>query len=611
MQPSRVAKQIKENVLPSSVSQALETGEDDKVAAAMAALSIPDRDRHREAVAKRLDIRPATVDKMVTGQMSEAKSEATQGRPAVIEQIEPWPDPVDGAALADEMAATVARFAVLPPGAATAVAMWVLHAWAFKSFTLSPILAFIAPTKRSGKSNALFVTGFMCPRRFMTANPTDAAAFRLIERDQPTLILDEVDKLIRRDSNAIDTLINGYQKEAATAIRCAGDDNDVRVFSVWTPKAVALIGKPRPDTLHDRCIVVEMQPKLRQESVERRRDAKLPGELLPIRRRAMRWANDNVATLRDSEPHLPDELHDRAQDNWEPLLAIADLVGGDWPMKARQAAVSLGGSLDADTERLPIRLLDALRAEGFGQHHSYVVITGTEIEELLLVEPDSPWHEVNHGKPITATKVAHLLKPLGLSPKPRHDSGRGKSVRGYRVADFERAFERYLDSTDAMVDPPSRSVRVLEAQAQQAETADSQCQVTDTDLTLSIPEVVNETGLSYALTPSQGGAVGTGSQYPSGPGGSSEGIEVELSSGEPQGRVSRSRGGGESVDDILHADIMASGQRHDNGTFTLSTDKAVDLQVKHGRQSFKEAVEQLMLVREPDVGYVGRAGWQS
>jgi Protein of unknown function (DUF3631) len=40
----------------------------------------------------------------------------------------------------------------------------------------------------------------------------------------------------------------------------------------------------------------------------------------------------------NSEPTLPDELSNKA-DNWEPLIAIADLVGGDWPARARAAAI--------------------------------------------------------------------------------------------------------------------------------------------------------------------------------------------------------------------------------------------------------------------------------
>jgi len=63
--------------------------------------------------------------------------------------------------------------------------------------------------------------------------------------------------------------------------------------------------------------------------------------LLPLRQELETWAVDNIATLAAARPELPDELGDRAQDVWEPLLAIAELAGGDWPERARTAAVAL------------------------------------------------------------------------------------------------------------------------------------------------------------------------------------------------------------------------------------------------------------------------------
>ncbi|MEI6219523.1 MAG: DUF3631 domain-containing protein, partial [bacterium] len=67
-------------------------------------------------------------------------------------------------------------------------------------------------------------------------------------------------------------------------------------------------------------------------------------QLIPFQRRAARWAEDNVAQLQRSDPRSPVELGDREADNWRLLLAIADLAGGDWPRRARVAAVTLSAS---------------------------------------------------------------------------------------------------------------------------------------------------------------------------------------------------------------------------------------------------------------------------
>src|SRR5690606_31858953 len=63
-----------------------------------------------------------------------------QGQPLTLDDPEPWPDPVDGAALLDEIAATFRRFVALPDGADTALALWTIHAHAHDAAEVSPIL---------------------------------------------------------------------------------------------------------------------------------------------------------------------------------------------------------------------------------------------------------------------------------------------------------------------------------------------------------------------------------------------------------------------------------------------------------------------------------------
>ena len=78
------------------------------------------------------------------------------------------------------------------------------------------------------------------------------------------------------------------------------------------------------------------------QSLERENEADYAHLMIPMYFDPMR------ETLRTARPALPEALNDRAQDNWEPLLGIADLAGGDWPKAARDAALEL--SVDAETE---------------------------------------------------------------------------------------------------------------------------------------------------------------------------------------------------------------------------------------------------------------------
>src|SRR5690606_30398835 len=69
-----------------------------------------------------------------------------------------------------------------------------------------------------------------------------------------------------------------------------------------------------------------------------------------------KWLRANLARLEHAEPVMP--LEDRAADTWEPLIAVADLAGADWPDRARYAAETLTAERDgaaASSDR--IRLL--------------------------------------------------------------------------------------------------------------------------------------------------------------------------------------------------------------------------------------------------------------
>jgi hypothetical protein len=77
------------------------------------------------------------------------------------------------------------------------------------------------------------------------------------------------------------------------------------------------------------------------------------------------WASV-VPELEIARPDLPAELDDRAQDSAEPLLAVADLAGSDWPERARRALVELHGGREVDDESAGVRLLADIQT-AFGE----------------------------------------------------------------------------------------------------------------------------------------------------------------------------------------------------------------------------------------------------
>jgi putative DNA primase/helicase len=153
-------------------------------------------------------------------------------------------------------------------------------------------------------------------------------------------------------------LNSGHTRQTAFVIRTIGDDHEPRQFSTWGFKAIAGIGK-RAGTIEDRSIAIDLERKLRDEQVSRLRHAP-DGLFTAMQQKLCRWSSDNGTAIAGARPNLPDALDDRQQDNWEILVAIADLAGGGWPGIARNASVYLSGGKD-DTAPLGGQLLEDMR----------------------------------------------------------------------------------------------------------------------------------------------------------------------------------------------------------------------------------------------------------
>jgi putative DNA primase/helicase len=316
--------------------------------------------------------------------------------------------------------------------------LWCLHAHAHDAGHISPLLAFSSPEKRCGKTTVLAVLQHLVPRPLTASNITSAALFRSVEKWQPSLLIDEADTFLRASDEMRGVINSGHTKNSAFVIRTAGDDHEPRRFRTWSPKAIALIGA-LPDTLEDRAVNIAMRRKRPDERTESFRLGE-SSNLEDLNRRCVRWASDTFARLAAADPDLPGALHDRAKDNWHPLVAIADAAGGDWPARARQAAVALSAD-DEDESSIRTMLLADIR-DLFAERGEDRLTSSTIIEHLVGLE-NHPWPEFKNGKALTTRGLARLLKPFKIVPRtirlPSDDT-----PKGYVLEDFHDAFSRYL-----------------------------------------------------------------------------------------------------------------------------------------------------------------------
>jgi hypothetical protein len=209
-------------------------------------------------------------------------------------------------------------------------------------------------------------------------------------------------------------------------------------FDVFCPKATAGIGG-LPDTILDRAIIIPMQRRSRGESIEKLRERAARALGIPLRD-ALAYHVGRLQDLSVADAGLPAELDDRAQDGWEPLIAIADAAGGDWPDRARRAAVAIFGSRSAADDNLGLRLLADCREVYEGTTED--LLPTAQLRTALITLDQSAWADIR-GREITPHYLGKLLRAFGIESKRSRPSGVGNPVHGYFRAYFRDAWERY------------------------------------------------------------------------------------------------------------------------------------------------------------------------
>lgn len=361
---------------------------------------------------------------------------------------EPFDGHVGGAELLDSLSAGVRRFLVLPDGGADLLALWTIHSHAHDASEISPFLAITSPTMRCGKTTVLQVLLRLVRRPMTASNVTPSTIFRAVDQYGPTLLFDEMDSFIDSNEELRGVLNSGHTRDTAFISRTVpvGRGHEPKSFRTWAPRALALIGS-LPPTLADRSIEIRMERKKKGDSVERARKRALD-TLVPLASMSWTWAQANLEALRVADPAIPAELDDRQQDNWQSLLAIADLADGDWPERARAAARALVADRVEDAER-GIAMLRFLKKAL--ERHGNPLPTRILLDELRRDDnaPVAP-----QGREWSPQGVAALLRPFGIRP---HRMSRtltgGVRDRGYHLEDCEAEFARYCPT------PPGSSHR--------------------------------------------------------------------------------------------------------------------------------------------------------
>jgi hypothetical protein len=474
------------------------------------------------------------------------------GRPIRFDDIEPAPEPVNGAQMLTEIADTISAYVIMDEHQRDAAALGTVFAHTHDFRDVAPIFFIVSPAKRCGKTRLERVVKRAVPKPLMASGTSPAFLARVIEKHRPTVLIDEFDAAVKGDPAMAETLRgqlnSSFDRDGAKIGKCVplpGGGYEEREFSTWAPTWIAGI-KKIPETIEDRSIVLRLKRKLPGQKVRRLR-GKDGGEFDILKRQIVRFVADNERRLREIEPQAPDALDaagDRAADAWDPLFAIADVAGGAWPRRARAAALALSGAdttslgeSDVDVELLSdiAQVLDACdalgptaeqlktdkhiavqaleaasRSDGQRDPRRVIGLGGEQLTNALATFIERRWPAWDKGKPMRPHQLARLLRAYGAVSQPLRD---GDTVfRGYPRDRLDDAIGRYITRT-----PPNpgdlRRYNVTPVEKTE-ENAVFQNVTNDGCNTLRNAENPSNSGLCDGVTPKNGGVWGSGRSRP-------------------------------------------------------------------------------------------------
>ena len=440
-----------ENNINSKISVTDGTIDIDKAIEELVKLSSLEYDNIRRDEARRLGMNVSTLDRLVKDAIKNSSNEDD----SPFAETVPWDEPIDPEELLSGITKTILRFIVCEPETAQAATLWATMTWFMDVVNTAPIAVITAPEKRCGKSILLSILWEISYKPLSSSNLTAATLFRSIEKWHPTLLIDEADTFLK-DNEQLRGLLNaGHSRKFAFTIRCIGDDHEPKRFDLWGAKAFAGIGK-LADTLMDRAITLELRRKLPNEHITRLKYAP-SGTFETLRRKLARFAEDYRDVIKNAKPDLPEALNDRAQDNWEPLLAIADTAGSDYGSSARETAIKLSGN-NEDVQSLGVILLSDIY-EVFEAKKVDRLFTD-ELIKFLCEDKEKRWATYNFSgnlgdffkAKITPKQLGKILSPYsiksvnirGINPTKTWAGKPSDVKKGYSLSQFKDAFQRYL-----------------------------------------------------------------------------------------------------------------------------------------------------------------------
>jgi len=328
-----------------------------------------------------------------------------------------------------------------------AVTLWIAHTFVFTRFSVTPRLIFESPVRGCGKTTALNIIRALAFKTKKTDHVTAAVVFRLIDRDRPTLLIDEADNQDLLVNATLRAVINsGHHCDGKTLRFINGEPTE---FATFAPLAFASISKLPLPILH-RSVVIHMERSpSKLERFDPKTNLEQQQDCIIVYGETLSWAQQCELNL---DPSMPEGLRNRPADNWRVLLSIADACSPAWGKTAREAALALSKNQDED---LAVLLLSDIR-DIFDHRPNVDRLASAVIVAELIDLPHGLWSEWRGPRDnetprkLSQGALARMLSPFGIRPKtiwPPRRGTRDRSAKGYLRKQFETAWASYCSGT--------------------------------------------------------------------------------------------------------------------------------------------------------------------
>ncbi|HEY6969167.1 MAG TPA: DUF3631 domain-containing protein, partial [Candidatus Angelobacter sp.] len=235
------------------------------------------------------------------------------------------------------------------------------------------------------------------------------------------------------------------ERQQLVAILNSGTSRDAtyvlgdREYCLFGPKAFSG-NAPLPPSLAARCIPIQLSRKKPSQVISRFDPETARGAAVNI----LQWLDSLVtepewiiARVKQGPPALPARiLTAREHDCFEPLLQIANAIGGSWPQKVATAIVACSKRIHRSPS---VQVLADVRLWFFIRKDPDYLLS-RDLLPLLGSMENRPWAgwKTSSGK-----SLGHLLDRFGIFSR-NFDDGSKKNIKGYVFKDFQDAWERYV-----------------------------------------------------------------------------------------------------------------------------------------------------------------------